>query len=86
MQEDEAFERALGPYVRKFLMKGIPSLFSDLKGLYRYGSRSRSCPGKIFSLTQMNAIVKGSFFSCLILSVPDSNILPRKFLPGRMFS
>ena len=36
MQEGEAFELALEKYVRRFLVKGIPSLFSDLKGLYRY--------------------------------------------------
>lgn len=35
-QDGEAFEQTLDAYVRKFLVKGIPSLFSDLKGLYRY--------------------------------------------------
>lgn len=35
MQEGEDFEAAANAYVRRFLSKGIPSLFSDLKGFYR---------------------------------------------------
>ncbi len=36
VQEGVAFQQALDRYVRRFLIKGIPSLFSELKGLYRY--------------------------------------------------
>ena len=35
LQVDKAFEEAANAYVRRFLNKGIPSLFSDLKALYR---------------------------------------------------
>lgn len=35
MQNGRDFEDALYAYMKPFLVKGIPSLFSDLKGLYR---------------------------------------------------
>ena len=35
VQEGEAFEAAADRYVRRFLERGIPSLFSSLKALYR---------------------------------------------------
>lgn len=36
LQVERAFEDAADAYVRRFINKGIPSLFSDLKALYRY--------------------------------------------------
>ncbi len=35
-QVGTAFEEAADAYVRTFLNKGIPSLFSDMKALYRW--------------------------------------------------
>lgn len=35
LQEGADFKTAADKYVRHFLSKGIPSLFSDLKGFYR---------------------------------------------------
>ena len=35
MQEGEAFEAAAEEYVADFLRRGVPSLFSDLRSLYR---------------------------------------------------
>lgn len=35
-QVGHAFRDAADQYVRKFLNSGVPSLFSDLKPLYRY--------------------------------------------------
>lgn len=37
VQVGQAFIDAADQYVRKFLNNGVPSLFSDLKPLYRYG-------------------------------------------------
>lgn len=34
-QEGEEFEAAAERYLRHFLARGIPSLFSDMKALYR---------------------------------------------------
>ena len=36
VQVGQAFTDAADQYVRKFLNNGVPSLFSDLKPLYRY--------------------------------------------------
>ena len=36
LQVGQAFKDAADQYVRKFLDNGVPSLFSDLKPLYRY--------------------------------------------------
>lgn len=38
LQVKQAFKDAADQYVRKFLDNGVPSLFSDLKPLYRYAS------------------------------------------------
>ena len=35
-QEGEDFEAAAEAYVKRFLEKGVPSLFADMKPLYRY--------------------------------------------------
>ena len=35
MQEGEAFEQAAESYVKRFLEKGVPSLFAHMKPLYR---------------------------------------------------
>lgn len=35
LQEGKEFEPAADNYVREFLNKGVPSLFSDLKPLYK---------------------------------------------------
>ena len=35
LQEGDDFRTAADRYVRHFLSRGIPSLFSDLKGFYR---------------------------------------------------
>ena len=40
MQEGGAFEAAADAYVRRFLERGIPSLFSSLKALYRWAVHS----------------------------------------------
>jgi hypothetical protein len=44
LQEGEDFERAADAYVRPFLSRGIPSLFSDLKALYRWAAATHMRP------------------------------------------
>lgn len=46
VQVGQAFRDAADEYVRKFLDNGVPSLFSDLKPLYRYALPSLSHVGQ----------------------------------------
>jgi N-alpha-acetyltransferase 15/16, NatA auxiliary subunit len=47
MQEGEAFAAAADAYVRRFLERGIPSLFTDLKPLYQDAAKAAAL-GELF--------------------------------------
>ena len=50
VQVGQAFTDAADQYVRKFLDNGVPSLFSDLKSLYRYGLPTLTHVGQHYTL------------------------------------
>lgn len=43
LQTGDAFTAAADAYVRRFLQKGIPSLFTDLKSLYANAAKAEVC-------------------------------------------
>ena len=61
MQVGQAFADAADQYVRKFLNNGVPSLFSDLKPLYRY------CCGAQWSDAPLIHTSVGAVLCCAVL-------------------
>ena len=76
MQVDAEFEDAAEAYVRPFLLRGIPSLFSDLKTLYRcapkhLGRFGSMLPGKTDPIKVIIQVQEGPRTACTLDPVPS---------------
>jgi hypothetical protein len=69
--EGDAFELAVRTYIRPFLTKGVPSLFSDLRPLYEHPGKADILE-KVICEVEMSLDTNGTFPDSSIVETPST--------------